>query len=45
MFLSVIGADILDKTDQNAYTFGRLREEPTWYALEEHQMVFFTEVT
>lgn len=40
----LIGADILDKTDQNAFTFGRLRDEPTWFELEEHQQTFFTEM-
>ena len=41
----VIGADILDKTNTNAYTFGRLREEPTWWELEEAQRIHFDEVS
>jgi len=40
----LIGADILDKTNQNAYSFGRLREEPTWWELEEAQRIHFDEV-
>lgn len=40
----LIGADILDKTNTNAYTFGRLREEPTWWELEEAQRTYFDEV-
>jgi len=40
----LIGADILDKTSQNAYSFGRLREEPTWWELEEAQRIHFDEV-
>jgi hypothetical protein len=43
-FCSVIGADILDKTSQNAFTFGRLKEEPSWYQLEESQQQHFEEV-
>ena len=41
---AVIGADILDKTNTNAYTFGRLKEEPTWWQLEPDQRVYFDEV-
>lgn len=44
MQCDLIGADILDKTDQNAYTFGRLKEENTWYELEDHQEIFFSEM-
>jgi len=40
----LIGADILDKTNTNAYTFGRLREEPTWWELEEAQRIHFGEI-
>lgn len=40
----LIGADILDKTSTNAFTFGRLREEPTWWELEEAQRIHFDEV-
>ena len=41
---TVIGADILDKTNQNAFSFGRLREEPSWFHLEENQRQHFEEV-
>jgi hypothetical protein len=41
----VMGADILDKTNQNAFSFGRLREEATWYQLEENQRQHFEEVS
>ena len=44
MHISVIGADILDKTNQNAFTFGRLREEPTWWELDAQQRTHFEEV-
>jgi len=40
----LIGADILDKTNQNAFTFGRLREEPTWWELDPAQRIHFEEV-
>ena len=40
----MIGADILDKTNTNAFTFGRLKEEQTWWQLEEAQRVYFDEV-
>jgi len=40
----LIGADILDKTNQNAFTFGRLREEPTWWELDTAQRIHFDEV-
>jgi len=40
----LIGADILDKTNQNAFTFGRLREEPTWWELDSAQRIHFEEV-
>jgi len=40
----LIGADILDKTGQNAFSFGRLREEPTWWELDEGQRNHFDEV-
>jgi len=40
----LIGADILDKTNQNAFTFGRLREEPTWWELDAAQRTHFDEV-
>jgi hypothetical protein len=37
----VIGADILDSTSQNAFTFGRLKEEPTWFELDPVQRGHF----
>ena len=40
----MIGADILDKTGQNAFSFGRLREEPTWWELDSNQRIHFDEV-
>jgi len=40
----LIGADILDKTGQNAFSFGRLREEPTWWELDTNQRIHFDEV-
>ena len=43
-FSSVIGADILDKTGQNAFSFGRLREEPAWWELDTNQRKHFDEV-
>jgi len=45
MHCDLIGADVLDKTGQNAFSFGRLREDPTWYELEEHQQIHFEEVS
>ena len=44
IFYSVIGADILDKTGQNAFSFGRLREEPAWWELDTNQRKHFDEV-
>ena len=40
----MIGADILDKTNTNAYSFGRLKEEPTYWQLEAAQRDYFDEV-
>jgi len=40
----LIGADILDKTNTNAFSFGRLREEPTWWDLDQAQRIHFEEV-
>ena len=45
LLVAVIGADILDKTNQNAFTFGRLREEPTWWELDSAQRIHFDEVS
>ena len=42
--ITVIGADILDKTDQNAFTFGRLKQEPIWWELDPTQRIHFDEV-
>ena len=44
IFSTVIGADILDKTGQNAFSFGRLREDPTWWELDTRQRNHFDEV-
>lgn len=44
LLLTVIGADILDKTGQNAFSFGRLREEPAWWELDTNQRKHFDEV-
>ena len=40
-FSSVIGADILDSTNQNTFSFGRLKEEPTWFELDHVQRRHF----
>ena len=40
----VIGADILDSTNQNTFTFGRLKEEPTWFELDRIQRNHFEAV-
>ena len=45
MIYLVIGADILDKTNQNVFSFGRFRKEPTWFELEDHQLTHFREVS
>jgi len=44
MQCSLIGADILDKTNTNAFSFGRLKEEPTWFELDTTQRIHFDEV-
>ncbi|CAH1366343.1 hypothetical protein MTP99_007694 [Tenebrio molitor] len=38
---SNLGADILDSTNQNAYKFGALEEEETWFELAPNQLVHF----
>ena len=40
----MIGADILDKTNQNAFSFGRLKEENTWFELDSVQRLHFDEI-
>ncbi len=40
----VIGADILDSTNQNAFTFGRLKEQKTWFELDTIQRSHFEAV-
>lgn len=37
----VLGADILDSTNQNAHKFGSLDEEDTWFELDTEQRNFF----
>jgi hypothetical protein len=32
-FFLAIGADILDSTNQNTFSFGHLKEEPTWLVI------------
>lgn len=36
-----LGADILDSTNQNAYKFGTLEEEDTWFDLSPNQRKYF----
>ena len=36
-----IGADILDSTQQNTYSFGQLEEEDTWWELSGEQRQHF----
>jgi endoplasmic reticulum-Golgi intermediate compartment protein 2 len=36
-----IGADILDSTNQNVFSFGILNEEDTWWELSSNQKVYF----
>ncbi|CAG9855773.1 unnamed protein product [Phyllotreta striolata] len=36
-----IGADILDSTNQNAFKFGALEEEDTWFELDSNQQMYF----
>ena len=33
-----IGADVLDSTNQNTFTYGRLREDPEWFELDHLQV-------
>ena len=39
-----IGADILDSTNQNTFTFGRLKEENSWFELDHIQRKHFDSV-
>ena len=39
-----IGADILDSTYQNTFSFGRLKEEPTWFELDRLQRKHFESI-
>ncbi|XP_060520120.1 endoplasmic reticulum-Golgi intermediate compartment protein 2 [Cylas formicarius] len=36
-----VGADILDSTNQNAFKFGHLEEEDTWFELAPNQKIHF----
>ncbi|XP_018567670.1 endoplasmic reticulum-Golgi intermediate compartment protein 2 [Anoplophora glabripennis] len=36
-----VGADILDSTNQNAFKFGSLEEEDTWFELAHNQQIHF----
>ncbi|EEZ99853.1 endoplasmic reticulum-Golgi intermediate compartment protein 2 [Tribolium castaneum] len=38
---SNLGADILDSTNQNAYKFGSLDEEDTWFEMAPNQQIHF----
>jgi len=39
-----IGADILDSTNQNTFTFGRLKEENSWFELDHLQRKHFDSI-
>ena len=39
-----MGADILDSTNQNTFTFGRLKEENTWFELDRLQRQHFDSI-
>uniref|UniRef100_T1JCT3 Endoplasmic reticulum vesicle transporter C-terminal domain-containing protein n=1 Tax=Strigamia maritima TaxID=126957 RepID=T1JCT3_STRMM len=41
MTCDMIGADILDVTNQNTHSFGHLDEEPTWFELSPQQRIFW----
>lgn len=38
---SDLGADILDSTNQNAFKFGALEEEDTWFEMSQNQRIHF----
>lgn len=40
----LIGADILDSTNQNTFAFGRLKEDPTWFDLDRVQRQHFESI-
>lgn len=40
-FFKDLGADILDSTNQNAFKFGSLDEEDTWFELDANQKNHF----
>ena len=44
ILFSAIGADILDSTYQNTFSFGRLKEEPTWFELDRLQRKHFDSI-
>lgn len=37
----MLGADILDSTNQNAFKFGSLEEQDTWFELSYNQRKYF----
>lgn len=39
--ISDIGADILDSTNQNVFSFGILEEQDTWWELCPEQRAYF----
>lgn len=41
---ALIGADILDSTNQNVFAFGELKEEDTWFELSPEQKLHFDSV-
>ena len=43
-FFTGIGADILDSTNQNTFTFGRLKEENSWFELDHIQRKHFDSI-
>lgn len=43
-FFSGIGADISDSTNANVFSFGILKEDPTWFELDRIQRRHFEEI-
>lgn len=41
IFIAGIGADILDSTNQNVFSFGTLEEQDTWWELCPSQRAYF----
>lgn len=41
IFFLDIGADILDSTNQNVFSFGILEEQDTWWNLDPEQRTYF----